>query len=131
MDSTAQINQRNINNVRFQLAKKMMMCGPYYATQDTGSSVLTDHDTFPYPRNWRGNPYSDTPIVNEREAGYRPRFDNCYKLVEQPQKYPYPDHCFSPACSTIYGCYPKQVAKYTDKEVLDTLMNKACIIEYR
>lgn len=129
---TQQINSRNVQNVRYQIAKKSESF-PYHATIDTATSVLTDQDTFPYQRWWRGDPNSTNPIVAEREAGWRPRHDNCYK-IEEPLTdtvSPYPNHCFEAPCSTVFPCYPKYLQKHSDREAMAILLNKACIVQYR
>ena len=71
------INYININNVREQIKRKKQS-KPYYATTRQSSAVITDYDTFPYPRYFRGIPQSYSPIVAEREAGWRPRHDDAY-----------------------------------------------------
>jgi hypothetical protein len=116
---TPMINDVNIRNVREQIARKKGY-NPYYATTNQSTQVLTDYDTFPYPRYFRGVPTSSAPIVAEREAGWRPRHDNCYKVLEPMMKERnYPNHCFSAACSTVFPCY------------LENNINKDCIHLYR
>ena len=132
--ATPYINKQNVGNVRTQIMKKMSY-NPYHATIDTASNVLTDYDTAPYPRWFRGVPDSFLPIVAEREAGWRPRHDNCYKLSESPfahtEHTPYPNHCFEAACSTVYPCYPDYLQKISDRDALNLVLNKACIVQYR
>lgn len=130
---TPYINDRNVHNVRTQIRQKNGS-QPFCATINDAAGVLTDYDTFPYPRWFRGVYDSEKPIVAEREAGWRPRHDNCYRLVEPPtQDIPqqYPNHCFSSACSVVFPCYPEYLEKQSDKKFLDTILNKACIVEYR
>ena len=129
---TPYINDENVANVRAQILRKELST-PYHATVEQAGGVLTDYDTFPYPRWFRGVYYSKDPIVAEREAGWRPRHDNCYKVMIPPNDgiIPYPNHCFESACSTVFPCYPEQLAKYTDKEFLDVMLNKACTVQYR
>jgi len=71
------ITDRNIEHIRDQINRKKSST-PYYATTKEAVSVLTDYDTFPYPRYFRGIAESSVPIVAEREAGWRPRHDNAY-----------------------------------------------------
>ena len=52
---TPLINEINVNNVRVQIAKKKGY-NPYLATTEQAVQVLTDYDTFPYPRYFRGIP---------------------------------------------------------------------------
>lgn len=125
------INLRNVNNVRYQINKKKDQY-PYHATIDTAAEVLTDHDTFPYPRWWRGVPFSSHPVVAEREAGWRPRHDDCYQVNEVPRpNIKYPNHCWETACSTVFPCYPEYLQKYSDRDALNVMLNKACTVQYR
>ncbi len=125
------INDANVANVRVQIAKKKGF-NPYLATVGQSVQVLTDYDTFPYPRYFRGVPESSRPIVAEREAGWRHRHDNCYKVLEpqEPDKN-YPNHCFEAACSTVFPCYPEYLHKFSDRDALNVILNKACIVQYR
>jgi len=126
------INEQNVQNVRAQIARKKDY-NPYLATVDQSSEVLTDYDTFPYPRWYRGVPTSSQPIVAEREAGWRPRHDSCYKVLEPtiPGRNPYPNHCFAAACSTVFPCYPEYLEKQSDREAMNLILNKACVIQHR
>lgn len=130
MQESSYITQQNVNNVRAQILQKQQSC-PYYATVGDASSVITDYDTFPYPRWFRGVYSSDLPIVAEREAGWRPRHDDCYRVNKPYSNMPYPDHCFESACSTVFPCYPEYLTKYSDKKLLDIMLNKSCIVQYR
>ena len=127
---TQNIKSSNVNHVREQIAKKSGFL-PYLATKKEASNILTDYDVFPYPRYFRGVPTSSVPIVAEREAGWRPRHDDCYKVLQPPSKINYPNHCYQAACSTVYPCYPEYLTKYADKELLNVILNKACISQYR
>jgi len=127
---TQYINSSNVNHVRRQIAKKSGF-SPYLATKQEASDILTDYDVFPYPRYFRGVPTSSVPIVAEREAGWRPRHDDCYKVLQPPVEANYPNHCFSSACSTVYPCYPEYLTKYADRELLNVILNKACVPQYR
>jgi hypothetical protein len=130
---TSYINNININNIRNQINLKNS-CNPYIATLQESSGVLTDYDTFPYPRWFKGQYNSSYPIISEREAGWRPLRNNCYRLgnkCNEENIIPYPNHCFEAACSTIYPCYPSSLEKTADKEQLDIILNKSCIVQYR
>ena len=72
------INYNNVKNIHDQIQKKKQS-NPYFATTKQSKSVITDYDTFPYPRYFRGKAESSLPIVAEREAGWRPRHDDAYK----------------------------------------------------
>lgn len=130
MDLTPQVNQSNVERVREQIMKKKYE-SPYHATQNMSAKILTDYDTFPYPRYWRGVPTSDFPVVAEREAGWRPRFDNCYKFTEPMQEVPYPKHCFQTSCSTIYPCFSSYDKTFNDREILNKMINDNCVVQYR
>ncbi len=67
----------NVKNIREQIERKKQST-PYYATTKQAVSVITDYDTFPYPRYFRGIAEMSEPIVAEREAGWRPRHDDSY-----------------------------------------------------
>lgn len=127
---TQRVNNENIHNVRSQIAKKKG-CIPYHATVRQAEQVLTDYDTFPYPRWWRGVAGLSHPVVVEREAGFRPRKDDCYKINESPTPVPYPNHCFEGSCSTVYPCYTQYLQKFSDKDSLNVMLNKSCIVQYR
>lgn len=126
------LNEYNVNNIRSQIQGKKSSL-PYYATSNQAKEVITDYDTFPYPRYFRGVAPLPVPVVAEREAGWRPRHDNCYRVIE-PDNIPrpkLPNNCFQAPCSTVYPCYPEYLTKYSDKEALDLILNKTCIVQYR
>lgn len=123
------VNDQNVKNVREQIALKKGH-KPYLATSNHSEQVLTDYDTFPYPRWFRGEPESSRPVVAEREAGWRPRRDSCYKVLHPVNHGPrfYPNHCFQNACSTVVPCH-QQSLKYSDRDT-DNL-NNLCTVQYR
>uniref|UniRef100_A0A6C0LZE6 Uncharacterized protein n=1 Tax=viral metagenome TaxID=1070528 RepID=A0A6C0LZE6_9ZZZZ len=129
---TFDVNQHNVNSVRKQIELKKGS-DPYHATMSQSVQVLTDHDTFPYPRYFRGVPDSNVPIVAEREAGWRPRNDSCYSVntPNLPQYPSYPNNCFQSACSTVFPCYPQYASKYADLEAMHLVLNNKCIVQYR
>lgn len=98
-----------------------------------GPNTMTDMDVFPYPRYFRGSYLSETPIVMDREAGWRPVENKCYSinLPEPDIRNEYPNHCFQTATSTVYPCYPDYLRKYADTEAMAIMINKACIPQYR
>lgn len=129
MNLTPQINQSNVERVREQIMKKKGDI--YHPTKNLAAKILTDYDTFPYHRYWRGVPTSHFPVVAEREAGWRHRFDNCYKIEEPIQDVPYPKHCFQTSCSTIYPCSSSYNKTFNDREIIDKMINDNCIVQYR
>ena len=104
---------------------------PYYGTVDSAASVITDMDTFPYNRFFRGEYDSTNPIIFEREAGWRPVNNTCYANLHTSKPSPYPNHCFEGSCSSVYPCYPSYLTKIVDREALNVQLNKSCIVQYR
>ena len=135
MDSSLinNINNRNVQNIRYQINNKKRS-NVYYSTENTNRNVITDYDTFPYTRWFRGEAESESPIVAEREAGWRPRNENCYDTVkpiktEKQKKHSdiKPRHYYQPACSIVY---PKYVSE-SDISLTDVKLNENCVISYR
>ena len=126
------IRIQNIENVKKQILEKKSY-RPMFATVQNTADTITDYDTFPYPRWFRGIPTSSTPVIAEREAGWRIRNDNCYKVLKPMvnDKNSYPNHCFEGSCSLVVPCYPEHLQNYGDKEALNVTLNKACIVQYR
>lgn len=126
------INYNNIQKVRSLIEEKNKSI-PFYATENDIQDVITDMDHFVYTRFFRGQFKSDKPIVMEREAGFRLRHDNCYRLVESPCKIkePYPIHCYEVPCSTVFPCYPNYLDKYSDRNAMNVMINNKCISDYR
>ena len=119
------INARNHDAIKYQidLINKQL---PFFPSKQLVRSVVTDMDHFPYTRFFRGNPAGDTPIIMEREAGYRRRLD-CYEPVYVPDQGPFPSVCFEGPCSTTYPCNPAYLKKYSDAEKINLMLNKACV----
>lgn len=130
---TPKINEHNVQNVREQINKKKAST-PYLATSNIQNQSITDYDSFPYNRWYRGVPELYTPVIAEREAGWRPRNDDCYKVIpnnDLNQHSNYPNHCFETSCSTTFPCYPQYLKKYADKEAMDVMLNKTSPTLYR
>lgn len=125
-----EINRRNMMNVRFLIEQKKRSTQPVFATATTARSVLTDFDSFPYQRFNRNNPTSPFVYILEREAGWRPRDDACYKLPMNTRP-PNPlsidtitsSLAFQPPCSTIL---PKTIQEQ-DVSISDLVLNNKCI----
>ncbi len=126
---TTRVNNSNVKAVQQQILMKLGP-NPFYSTMEQGGAVLTDFDTFPYPRFYRGVYNSSEPGVIEREAGFRQREDNCYKLNLQPMEddYTTANYCFQAPCSTVYPCYPTQPS---ESGFSLTSLNRECIPIYR
>jgi len=102
---------------------------PYYSS---GPSADVDNDVFPYTRFYRGQYTSDVPIIIDREAGWKPVKNSCYKdPVIKPEADLYPNHCFQAAPSTTYPCYPEYLRKYSDKSAMDLQLFRKSVNEYR
>jgi hypothetical protein len=124
---TARLNEHSIEFIRSQIQKKLN--GPYFSTNSATTNVVTDMDHHPYSRWFRGVYYFPNPIIMEREAGWRPRRDSCYEIVEPPILEHQPDHCFEPPCTTTFPCYP-EFSHYQDRQKLNQKTNKGCMVQY-
>lgn len=137
---TEQVNDSNVSSIQNQIRMKTQSA-PYFGTFNEAESIVTDMDHFPYTRFFRGVYNSSQPIVFEREAGWRPQHDNCYKVgslsnqvdnkCNQNTTENYPNHCFETACSTVYPCYPSYLQKIADRDALNVQLNNSCIVQYR
>jgi len=119
------IDDANITSIRNQILLKKGYA-PFFSTIDNAESVVTDFDHFPYTRFYRGVYHSSKPIVIEREAGWRPTQNQCYKGGGCNEKDPYPNHCFESGCSTTFPCH----TKLTLGKKLDSKTD-SCVIHYR
>lgn len=72
---------------------------PYVPKKDLVKTISTDFDCFPYKKWWRGEPLGATPVIIEREAGWRLRDDYCYLKVYPESKGTYPKHKFQGSCN--------------------------------
>ena len=130
--NTPTINKSNVDRVREEIQKKMSG-EPYHYTSSNENQVITDHDTFPYTRYWRGVPSSSCPTVFEREAGWRVINNDCYK-PDMPQVHedkPYPSHCFQNAYTTIQPCFTPYNKYYNNKKFVNKINNDNCVVSYR
>ena len=127
---TETVNNINIASVRKQIYEKTGSV-PYYATINTSEYVINDMDHFPYTRFFRGLYKSPDPVVLEREAGWRPVNNLCYRANNYIKEDPYPNHCFESSCSVVYPCYPEKLQKISDRDALNVQVNKECTIQYR
>ena len=93
----------NVNIIRDQIEAKAS-ANPFFASDKAVSMTVTDQDTFPYPRHFRGVYQMQKPVVFEREAGWRQRHDDCYTplRVYNPQQ---PSYCWQVPCSTVFPCH--------------------------
>jgi hypothetical protein len=103
-------NQTNADFVHGLIQEKNVST-PFWATADLVGNVITDRDKFPYNRSFRGVYNSATPIIAEREAGWREIDNQCYKSKTFFPS-PYPEHCFQFPCSTVFRCIPKHESEF-------------------
>jgi hypothetical protein len=124
------IYQSNINSIQEQIRRKQSDT-PHHATIGDVAGFITDVDHFPYTRHFRGVYNNDMPIIYARDAGWRPRRDNCYR--PEPQEYPKvtPNHCFSGACNAVKPCRPQELNPISDKGAVDLTLQNRNIIDYR
>ncbi len=122
--------KRNVEQVRHLIEQKNGS-QPFSATAGSIAPIINDMDHHPYTRFYRGVEYFPEPIIFEREAGWRPIENQCYQVNIPPQKVEHPHSCYQNACSTVLPCYPQYLTKDSDKELLDTLLNHTCIVQYR
>ena len=73
---------------------------PYHQFGNQIKNVVTDVDHFPYTRFYRGVYNMNTPVIWEREAGYKRLNNNGYDFtpIYSIQK---PTYSFQVPCSTI------------------------------
>lgn len=122
------ITDSNMKFVRDQIAQKINYNMPYYARTNEVNQCLTDMDEFPYQRYFRGQADKSYPIVHDRAAGWRPRFDKMYSPTPYlVPKAPPVDYCFEAPCSTVYPCYPEFSKKYVDAAALQVFLNRTCV----
>ena len=119
------LSRRNHDAIQYQI-ELVNQQTPFFPTKNLIRSVVTDIDHFPYTRFYRGNPYSDTPVIMDKEAGFRRKLD-CYTPVYVVDEGPFPNVCFEGPCSTTYRCNPQYLKKYSDAEKINLMLNKACV----
>ena len=104
---------RNVDHVRQQLISQNQGRRPFAPSDLAITRVITDQDTFPYPRFFRGIAASAKPVIFEREAGWRPREDSCYNPTFEFQ-IERPNYCWQIPCSTTLPCNQIEVAAQND-----------------
>lgn len=65
-----------MNHITKLINFKQQTNSPFMAS---GTEIITDMDTFPYPRFYRGVAASPVATVFDREAGWKQRKDLCYE----------------------------------------------------
>jgi hypothetical protein len=127
---TSQWNESSINQVGKMVVHKRDT-RPYLATAQTVLPILTDQDHHPYTRWFRGVYYFPEPVIMEREAGWRPVQNECYRVIRPPADVSTPPFCYEAACSTIYPCYPELASRFGEQYKLDKFTNQRCIVADR
>ncbi len=93
----------NVNIIRDQIEAKVSS-QPFFASQNAVNLTVTDMDTFPYPRFYRGIYQTTKPVILEREAGWRQRHDMCYQPIRN-DPLEIPRYCWQVPCSTVFPCH--------------------------
>jgi len=97
------VEQNNLNLIRYQISRKNNLEYPYYATENMAKNILTDMDHFPYKRYFRSVYHQSDPRIMDREAGYSTRIDDCYKYLSIPDVKPH-KFCWQNACTSVKPC---------------------------
>jgi hypothetical protein len=100
------ITSDNFNIVQYMIRQKQNYDAPYYATNEI-RYIQTDMDHFPYSRYFRGVYNVNKPVIFERETGYRPTNNSCYRKIVPVVRIE-PNMCWENACSTVRPCANKQ-----------------------
>lgn len=127
------LQEMNLKSISEQIQKKKSSV-PYIANNSQIKYSVTDMDHFPYTRYFRGEYLSDLPIICGRDAGWRPRYDNCYKNpqpISDPASVIKINHCFSGPCTTIYPCNKETLNTLSEQHRSSIELNNACIMSYR
>ena len=121
------MNVDNINKVRESIETK----NSNLFSNQRYDVVMTDYDHHPYTRFNRTDPFSREPKIIEREAGFQARNDECYTKLSGYAEIAYPNHVFKTASKAVLPVFPEYLRKYSDKELMETVLNNACIVKYR
>ncbi len=116
--------------IQYMINQKTQYNVPFYGTRELAESVFTQQDHFPYKYWFRGQYASPVPIVAERSAGYRPRFDRCYKQLNVPTPCN-PQYCWNYPCSTIWPCRAGQAIQSKQVEIGENVCEGRCNIANR
>ena len=91
--------------IQMQIRKLQNLNVPYYPTTSTVKSVHTPVNHFPYTRFYQGDYRKKYVDIFDREAGWSPQNNDCYKnILRQTTSFP-PDYCFQAPASIIYPCH--------------------------
>ena len=98
MDITPIINRHSIEYVKSCINLKNSST-PFTTSETSIKNVIGDMNTHPYPRFFRGQTMSNTPVIFERETAWR-ELTPLYAPVVLPDQTPI-DHLFQNTCSVI------------------------------
>jgi hypothetical protein len=118
--------QFNEDLIRAQISQKLNYSKPWYASAELATSVITDRDTFPYQRFYRGKFNEENPRIFEREAGFRKLNNPCYTPMYVYPEETQPNLCWEGPCSATYPCIPEFSSKFTDKQAYRVQLNRMC-----
>jgi hypothetical protein len=125
MNITPKLTEMSITSIQKQILKKNSDI-PYIANNSQIKQSITDMDHHPYTRWYRGVYYFPQPIIMEREAGFRPQENQCYKNIS-----PYVDDtysgCFEIPCTTTMPC---NTVTYKENDKVNTAINNSCMVQY-
>ena len=105
----------NIDIIRQEIKRKNDYTHPYYGTKSVAEKIITDQDHFPYTRYYRGEYKNPNLVVMEREAGWSPLRNECYRKLYIPVKTQH-RQCWQYPCSTIFPCVPGKHVPPSDAE---------------
>lgn len=125
----ADVNAIHDAEILHMTAKKSEVDSDY--TPVTNSHVMTDNDSFPYTRAWRGIHDSEEPIFWGRRAGWRPQQVQAYNKTDcgYTTVSPRTDYCWQIPCSTVLPCHRKNYL--CDSYDRNLLINTIPLNEYR
>lgn len=120
---TPKLNQQSIDFVRESIKRKTG--GIYLANGTDILKSVTDYDHQPYGRWFRGVSYFPTPVIAEREAGWRPIENQCYRNRNRPDEPDFgPKIFFESACTTVFPSYQTG----DNKKISE--INQNCLVQY-
>jgi hypothetical protein len=97
----------------------------------SGTPVILpiDKALFPYPNHWRGDYRRTYPIIESRQAGFRPRMTYEYEYPKDV-RFGLADGCFETAPSTQFPCWEIGYGCNIPKCKIDCNPERSCISRY-
>jgi hypothetical protein len=87
--------------IKQQIEKVKNYNTPYYSSTDNIKGVVTEIEGFPYKQHYRGEYNNTDPVIFEREAGFRERFDEKYSYSPRIIVKSKPNYEWQQACSSV------------------------------